>query len=163
MDGFTPETLFSAETAFWWWLGLCLVLILLEMATMSLFLLWPGLAAALVAVVVFIAPGLELAPQLILFSAISVALTYLGRGYFSSSFGKEESDRPMLNQRGVQMIGRKVTALRDFENGVGSVQVDDGQWQARLDADAGDAVVASGSVLTVRDVDGVTLVVAPAT
>ncbi|MBX2855736.1 MAG: NfeD family protein [Rhodobacteraceae bacterium] len=161
MDGLSLTSFFSDGAAFWWWLGLCLTLILVEMATMSLFLLWPGLAAALVAVIVYIVPGLGLAPQLIVFAIISVALTYLGRSYFSSSLGQEESDRPMLNQRGAQMIGRQVTALRDFENGVGSVQIDDGQWRARLADAASGAEISSGAVLTVSDIDGVTLVVAP--
>ena len=161
METVSLEALFSGGAMFWWWLGLCLALIALEMATMSLFLLWPGLAAALVAAIVYIAPSLGVAPQLMIFAAFSVALTYIGRGYFGTSLGRDDSDRPMLNQRGAQMIGRQVTALRDFENGVGSVRVDDGQWRAQLEDAAAHETVSAGAALTVRAVDGVTLVVAP--
>lgn len=149
-----------AIAAYWVWLGAGLILMFLELATGSLFLLWPAVAALVFAAVAYLAPGLPLAVQFAAFAVLTLALTWLGRSYFRISPANLSSDRPLLNQRGAQLAGRIVTALSGFENGQGEVRLDDSQWAARL-ADPSKAV-AAGATLKVVSVDGATLVVEPA-
>lgn len=145
----------------WWWLAAGLVLIFLELSTGTLFLLWPGVAALIFAAIVTFYPDMSLALQLTLFAALAVALALLGRSYFKLRPATGKSDRPLLNRRGAQLIGRRVSAIGPFTNGYGSVQVDDGQWSARLEGGAGETI-AAGAPMVIREIEGSTLVVAPA-
>lgn len=148
----------------WIWLGAGLLLLILELATGSLFLLWPGIAALCVAAIAYLAPGLAVHIQLLIFAAIAVATTYLGRGYFKGRVGAAVSDRPLLNRRGAQLEGRRVWAIAAFDHGEGRVRLGDSQWSARLDsqdAAGGPAPVAEGAPLTILRVEGSVLIVAP--
>ncbi len=145
--------------AFWIWLVVGTLLIVLEVATGTLFLLWPGVAALLLAAIAFFASDLSIALQIFLFAALAIGLGAFGRGYLGLKPGGGRSDRPNLNLRSAQLVGRRVTAIEDFENGFGPVSLDDSQWRARLE-DA-DAVAAAGDPLKVTAVEGALLVVAP--
>lgn len=158
MEGFLNEIDLSSH---WWWLAVGLVLIFLELSTGTLFLLWPGVAALIFAAVVAVYPAMSLALQLTLFAALAVILALIGRSYFKLRPATGLSDRPLLNRRGAQLVGRRVSALGPFTNGYGSVQVDDGQWSARLESGGGEAI-AAGAPMVVKELDGATLVVEPA-
>lgn len=146
-----------AASPYWIWFGIGLAFFGLEIATMSLFLIWVGLAALLTAAVTFAAPGTPMPAQMALFAALGLALTVAGRSYFAARRAPE-SDRPDLNRRGTQMVGRRVSAIADFERGEGAVAIDDGQWSARLAPDQSGAV-AAGDELLIAAVEGATLVV----
>lgn len=143
------------------WLAGGMALMLLELTTGSLFLVWPGAAALMIALLVALAPGIPVAAQLAIFATLAIALTLLGRGYFGVRGARGASAvRPDLNERGAQMVGRRVRAKGGFANGEGVVRLDDGQWRARLErAEIPDPE--DGAQLVIRDVDGATLIVAP--
>lgn len=143
------------------WIAAGLALLLLEVTTGTLWLLWPGVAALMFAAVAALYPDLPIAAQLVMFAGLAAALTVLGQRYFRGRPAALQSDRPKLNDRSAQMVGRRVTAVGAFQNGRGAVRVDDGQWSARLATDAPEPI-ADGAALTVDDVDGVVLVVRPA-
>lgn len=142
------------------WLAAGLALLLLEVTTGTLWMLWPGLAALVFAIVAALFPELAAPVQLILFAATAAALTVLGQRYLKSRVGGRASDRPELNDRAAQLIGRHVTLIGRFENGYGAVRLDDGQWNARLQTGDGHDV-APGAHLKIIAVEGVSLVVAP--
>lgn len=146
-----------ATSPYWIWFGIGLAFFGLEIATMSLFLLWVGVAALLTAAATFAAPSTPLPVQMALFAALGLALTVAGRSYFAARRAPE-SDKPDLNRRGAQMVGRRVSAIADFERGDGAVAIDDGQWSARLAPGDGGAV-AAGDELLITAVEGATLVV----
>lgn len=146
------------EDAASWWLIIGLILFLLELATFSLFLIWAG-AAAIIMGLLLLAVDMPVAAQLALFAVLGVTLTYLGRAYFARSKAYQESDRPNLNNKLADLIGRRVTAIGDFNAGHGTVKVGDSQWSALM---RDTAPVKDGDMLTVVEVDGMTLVVAPA-
>lgn len=148
-------------SAHWIWLIAGGVLILLELLTGTTFLLWPGVAAILFAGVVAVASSLSPAFQLVLYAALSLLLTVVGRNYLGVRPGRWTSDRPHLNDRSAQLIGRRVIAAEDFVAGAGAVTVGDTRWNARLD-EAQEAAVAAGAALVIKGVDGVQLLVAPA-
>ena len=143
----------------WWWVALGLGLGVIELATFSFFLIWPGLAAIAVGAVLWLAPGMSGTTQIILFAVLSVVFTMAGRWWVLSR--KPQSQAPDLNNRAAQMIGRNAVVVDGFlGGGTGNVEVDGVRWRARL---AGDGEQPSpGSVMTVSSAEGMTLLLAPA-
>lgn len=137
------------------WAAIALVLIAAETFIPGAFLLWMGIAAAFVWLAVLLFPGLSLLAQVVLFVALSVVavLAYLkwGRGR------ERPSDRPLLNRRADQLVGRVVALDRSIVGGRGRVKVDDAYWDVSgPDMDAGERVRvigANGMVLEVRGID----------
>lgn len=67
----------------WWhWIIGGIALVMLELAIPSFFVIWFGLGALLVGLVLLVAPGLPLAGQLLLWAAASTTLTVLWFRYF---------------------------------------------------------------------------------
>lgn len=149
-----------------WWIIIGTVLLALEVATAGFFLLWPGAAALLMGAWLYLSPTMPLPGQLLLFAALAAALTFLGRTYVQRSGDPIPTDRPDLNDRGAQMVGRTVTAIDAFENGEGRVRVGDGQWRAQVargdDENIVDSLfdpVEAGDALKVLRVEGMVLIV----
>ena len=143
------------------WVGAGALLLILELATGSMFLLWVGLSAFVIAALAFLAPSLGVHWQLAAFAAVGLASTYNGRTYFRGKVGPDVSDRPMLNRRAEQLVGQKVIAVTDFANGRGRVQLADSPWSAQLPSELGNIAVSSGDALEVKGMDGMVLIVAP--
>lgn len=108
------------------WLGLGLILIAAEVVAPGAFLLWMGIAAVVVALLVFVLPGLSLLAQVVLFVVLSVAAVLAYRKWFRKR--EEPSDRPLLNQRGLQMIGRTADLDQAIADGRGRIKLDDAFW-----------------------------------
>lgn len=140
------------------WLAAGCLLLLLEVSTGTLWVLWPGLAALALAVIAGAAPEFGFGVQILLFAAISVVLTLLGQRYLEARVKNRKTDRPHLNDRRAQLKGQRVAATGPFENGYGSVRLGDGQWGARLEEGEGSDIVA-GAPLVILDVEGSILVV----
>jgi len=119
------------------WMMLGIVLLGVELATGTTYILWVAAAAILLAVVTFILP---------------ISWTTQLRPKFK---GGEPAD---LNDRARTMVGEPVKAVADFEFGKGRVSHGDTQWAAALvsgEAKAGDQ-------LRIVSVKGATLQVEPA-
>ena len=137
------------------WAAIALVLIAAETFIPGAFLLWMGIAAAVVWLVVLLVPGLGLLAQVVLFVALSVVavLAYLKWGRRR----ERPSDRPLLNRRAEQHVGRVVALDRAIVGGQGRVKIDDAYWVVggpELEAGTRVRVIAAnGMVLEVRAVD----------
>lgn len=137
------------------WAAIALVLIAAETLVPGAFLLWMGIAAAVVWLLVMLFPGMSLLAQVVLFVALSVVavLAYLKWGRRR----ERPSDRPLLNRRAEQHVGRVVVLDRAIVGGQGRVQIGDAYWVVSgPEADAGTRVrviAANGMVLEVRPVD----------
>ncbi|HEY4124649.1 MAG TPA: NfeD family protein [Rhizomicrobium sp.] len=135
----------------WWTLGA--ILIAIEIASTTFYLLWPGIAALLVGGLKFIDPALDGKLAIFLFAVLAVVATVLWK---RTRWGRiDHSQHPTLNAaRGEQYRGRIVAAAEDFSGSHGAVLVDDTRWRA---------VTIDGSVpnahasLIVVDADGTTL------
>lgn len=137
------------------WLMIGFVLLVLEVLTGTMYILWVAAAALIVGVIMFIAPVLDWSAQLLLFAILTGVLMYFGHTYLRPKMkGGEPSD---LNDRARSMVGMRVKAVADFDTGRGRVQVGDTQWRAKMDE--GDAK--AGDELKISSVDGTTLVVVP--
>lgn len=137
------------------WAAIALVLIAAETFVPGAFLLWMGIAAALVWLVVLVFPGLGLLAQVVLFVALSVVavLAYLKWGRRR----ERPSDRPLLNRRAEQHVGRVVALDRAISGGEGRVKIGDAYWVVSgPELEAGTrvrVVAANGMVLEVLPVE----------
>ena len=131
------------------WAAVALLLFAAETLAPGAFMLWLGLAAAAVFVIVLAAPGLSLLAQVALFVILSFVSIQVYRHWFR---GRERiSDRPMLNRRAEQLIGRVLPLDLPIINGRGRVQIADAFW------DVAGPDLPLGSVVRVIAVDGMTL------
>jgi len=143
----------SMNATKWGLLGLGLVG--LELVTGTTYILWPAVAALAMSAWVFFLP-LSWEMQFILFFILSTALLVIGHMYLKPLMKSgEPSD---LNDPGRTMLGRRVTAIADFDNGHGRVTVGDTQWKASTESD--DPKI--GDSLVITAVAGATLIVEPA-
>jgi len=114
----------------WNWMVLGLVLLGLEILLPGVFLLWIGLAALAVGSLSLLLWdvgfwGWEL--QTVIFLALSVVFAFAGRRIMASR--GDQSDQPLLNQRGQQLVGRTATLKEPISEGFGRIQLGDTLWR----------------------------------
>ena len=134
---------------FWHWWALGVVLILLEIMAPGFIIMWVGIAAVAVGVVLLVLPDMGWQYQLLLFGIFSVVSIYLSWKYLRKH--KVETDRPNLNRRGKQLVGRVVTLDAAIVNGQGKVRIADSTWKVE-----GEDYM-KGTKVKVVDVDGTVL------
>lgn len=117
-----------------WWVIIAFAFGSIEMATMTFFLIWPGLAALCMAGILALAPNMSGTMQIALFAILSIILTFAGRFLLNKyGDGGEEGDKT-LNNRSAQLVGRSAKVL-EFEHGFGVVEVNGMRWRAEWPAD----------------------------
>lgn len=136
----------------WWILGV--VLLVLEVFAPGAFFLWIGVAAGVVGVALFFFPHLGWEDQLLIFGVLSVVSIVVWRMYLHHH--PTATDRPTLNRRGEQYVGRTFTLEEAMLNGVGKLRVDDSTWKIEgEDCSAGEKVKVVGVDGTVLKVERV--------
>ena len=126
---------------YWWWV-LALILIAGEVLAPGFFMLWIGIAAAVMGVVTWVVPGLG-------------ALAYWK--FLRPRLARHDDPAARtLSRRGEQMIGQRYVLVEAIVNGRGKARVGDGQWLvAGPDLPVGtevEVVGVDGSLLKVRAV-----------
>lgn len=140
--------------AFWDWLALGTLLLILEVFGAGGYLLWIGLAAAGVGALVFFVPDLPWQAQFMLFGLLAVATAaYWWR---RQQVAVRASDQPGLNHRGQELLGRQFTLSQAIEGGRGKIRAGDSVWLV-VGPD-----LPAGSQVRVVGQDGVLLKVEPA-
>jgi len=133
----------------WWILGVALVV--LEVFAPGTFFLWMGISSGVVGFILLLAPELGWQYQFMLFSIFSIVSIASWRLYLRKH--PTQTDRPTLNRRGEQYVGRNFTLEHPIINGLGKIHVDDSTWKIRgEDCDVGSRVKITG-------VDGTILLV----
>lgn len=131
---------------------LAVILLILVTLVPGAFLLWLGVAAGVTGAAVWLAPGLNVEMQMLLFSVTAVASIIGWTAY--RRHHPAMSEQPSLNRRGSQYVGRVFTLDEPLVNGRGRLRVDDTVWRitsAELPAGTRVSVVAvDGTALTVR-------------
>lgn len=130
------------------WLVLGLILLIVEMATGTTYLLWPAVSAFATALAALILPVNWIA-EMALFAVLIIVLTYFGHPIVKR--WRHEGAAGVLNERHLAMVGAR-GVVSNFANGVGSVKIADTMWRA-VSEDALEA----GQNVEVAGVDGVTL------
>ncbi|WP_305462125.1 NfeD family protein [Photobacterium leiognathi] len=139
---------------FWHWLAIGLVLLLLELLGTAGYLLWLGISAVLVSILVLMLP-ISWPLQWISFAVFALFTTWLWWRY---QHKKDKSDASVtkLNQRGVQMIGQRSVVTEAIVAGAGRLQFGDTTWSVVTDVD-----LEVGQKVEVVAVEGITLVIKP--
>ncbi|SFR83236.1 hypothetical protein SAMN04487782_1039 [Stenotrophomonas maltophilia] len=134
------------------WGALALLLFAAEALLPGAFMLWIGIGAAAVFVLVAFFAGIPLLWQVVAFVVLSVLSIQCYRRWGRSR--ARASDKPLLNRRAEQLIGRVVPLQQGITDGQGRVSIDDAYWQVsgpELPAGARVRVVAvQGSTLVVE-------------
>lgn len=140
---------FFQHLVYWHWLLFAVVLLILELLTGSGFLFWMGISALAVSGVLWLVPGLSAIVQLLGFAVLAMLTAFSWWFYLKNNPIK--TDRPVLNRRGEQYVGRVFTLDAPIVNGVGVVHVDDSTWRVQcIDLPA-------GAKIRITGVDGVIL------
>jgi len=133
----------------WHWGIAAVILIVLEILAPGAFMVWLGVAAIVVSILLAIFPAMTWETQFLIFAVLSVASIYGWRLYTKKN--PPTTDQPNLNQRGEQYVNRIFTLEEAVVNGQGKIKVDDSTWKIEgADCDAGTQVRVTG-------VDGVVL------
>lgn len=139
--------------SFWHWLAFAAIFLILEVITGSGFLLWIGISAAVVSGILFFIPEINLMTQMLGFAFLSF-MTAMGWWlYFKRN--PIRTDKPTLNKRGHQYVGRVFTLESPVVNGLGKIHVDDTSWRIRC------VDLPAGRHIRVTGVDGVILLAEP--
>lgn len=119
------NVLVSGQSA-WGWLVLGAILFALDVMAPGFYLVWFGIAAAAVGLLLFAVPLPNPWP-LVVFCAVSVISLFIGRALWGSH-RERESDRPFLNQRGRQLVGQTFVLSEPIQGGRGRAKVGDTIW-----------------------------------
>jgi len=140
---------FLQQLDYWHWLALGVTLGILDVTLGANFiLLWCGLSAVLVSLFVLAFPGLTWEYQFLIFGIGVITSLGIWRKYLKKPV---PSDKPYLNQRSSQYIGREFSLEEPIINGRGRVKVDDTLWRVEGED------LPIGTKIKVVDVDGVVL------
>mgnify|MGYP002712991941 CR=1 FL=1 len=140
-----------------WWI-VALVLFAGEVLAPGFFLLWIGIAAAVMGLVMLVFPGLGILAQAVLFALLAFASCLVWWHWLRPRLGRNDDPAAdMLSRRGAQMIGRRYVLVEPIVNGRGKARVGDSQWLVEgPDMPLGSAVeveAIEGSTLKVRAAD----------
>lgn len=144
-----------AAQPYWIWLAIGVALLAIEAAFSTEWLLWPAVAAGMVAVATAIGLPLSLLGEISLFAVLTVAMTLLSRRLIQRV---NPADSPDINAREGRLVGQRARVIQPFVNGRGRVFVSGAEWVAEIDGVgplAGETVMVEGvdgSMLKVRTV-----------
>lgn len=140
----------------WTWVAVGLLILGLEIMMPSTILLWPGLSALVVGFITLIlgtdATIWPWQAQVFVFLILSVAIAIIGKRIMKNR-NYNQSDNPMLNERGAQLIGATAILTDPIANGMGRIKIGDTTWRVKGDD------TKSGTKVKVIDYDAGTLIV----
>jgi membrane protein implicated in regulation of membrane protease activity len=144
--------LMTLSAHYGWWL-LALVLVGAELMVPGFFMLWIGIAAAAMGAILLFMPDMTFLNQTVIFVLLALVSCY-SYWRFVRRIAAGTSDKPLLNRRGEQLIGRRFVLDSAIVNGQGKACVGDSLWLVEgpeLPKGAAIEVVAvDGSTLKVR-------------
>ena len=108
------------------WAVLALVLFAAEALVPGASLMWLGVAAVAMMLVMLVAPGLGILPQAALFAVFAIASVLAYRRWFRTR--AQRSDKPLLNRRADQLIGQTALLDQAIVRGRGRIQLADTYW-----------------------------------
>ena len=137
---------------FWIWLAFGVLILAVEIAAGTEWLLWPAVSAGVVAVLTAIGLRLGFGVEVAIFAALTLVTTLASRKLLKR-VNPGEAD---INDRNTRLVGQRARVTEAFVNGRGRVFISGSDWLAEIEGDAppvGDSVVVeavAGSKLKVR-------------
>ena len=136
-----------AAQPFWLWLALGVLLLAVEAAFSTEWLLWPAVSAGVVAVMTALGLRLGFGVEVLIFGVLTVALTVASRRLIQRV---NPDDQPDINARDTRLVGLKARVTHDFVHGHGRVFVSGAEWVADIDG----AAPAVGESVIVDSING---------
>ena len=137
----------------WVWMILAAILFVLELISPGIFFMWFGVAAAITGLIVF-RYDMSWQWQLMSFAVLSLITVLLANRYLRQN--PLESERPLLNERAVQLVGQSFELLDPIVDGRGSIKTGDTIWRVE------GPELPVGARIKVVGADGTLLKVVPA-
>ena len=151
---FDQAVAWIADLGYWAWWSFAILLVILEILSPTFFMLWLGVSAGIIGLLVLLIPSMTWEYQWALFAVISVLSVITARKFLKTNPGVEDNFK--LNQRGAQYIGRQFTLIDAIIDGRGKIHVDDSQWAVTgPDMDTGTKVRVTGHDGTLLVVEAV--------
>lgn len=144
----------AAPAPLWFWLVAAALILAVEVATGTGWLLWAAASAATVGLLALARP-MSFAFELGLFGVLTMASALLARRYLPASM---TDPGPDINDNLARVVGRRARTTAAFDGGRGRVEIDGKEWPAELE-DGG--TLEAGLEIEVTAVDGVKLKVRP--
>jgi len=116
-----------ASSIHWYWWIFALFLVVLELFIPGTFFLWSAVAAGVLGFLLYMMPTIGIELQIFLFSVISIIGLVLTRIYLKRY--PIQSDKPLLNQRGSEYLGRTFTLNEPIVDNSGRIHIDDSFWR----------------------------------
>ena len=142
---------------FWHWWAFGLALLVVEAFITSMVLVWPAAGSFVVGVIVAFAPDLDWRYQILILALTSGAAAFAWE-YAVGRRRAPASDRPDLNVRTAQYLGRRAVLTDALNGGPGRVAFDDSVWQVRTETGE---TLRVGTEIEVVGAEGLTLLVRP--
>jgi len=137
------------DLSYWHWFILGLVLLILEAFGAAGFVLGASIGSLATGLIVWITGGMSWEAQVIIGAILATACSIVYWRFFKADL--QESDRPELNQKTAQFIGRKLTLKKDIDF-EGRIQIGDTFWKVKSEAS-----LKEGDIVEVVSVDETTL------
>ncbi|HFO7852172.1 TPA: NfeD family protein [Escherichia coli] len=135
------------------WLSLGGLLLAAEMLGGNGYLLWSGVAAVIIGLVVWLLPlGWEW--QGVMFAVLTLLAAWLWWKWLSRRVREQKHSDSHLNQRGQQLIGRRFVLESPLVNGRGHMRVGDSSWPVSASED-----LSAGTHVEVIAIEGITLII----
>ncbi len=145
---------FLEQAEFWHWWIAAIVFVVIEIFAPGAIFLWMGVAAGIVGLILLIFADLGWEYQFLIFALFTVVSAVGWRAYLRRH--PTATDKPTLNRRGEQYVGRTFTLKEAIVNGQGKITVDDSTWKVEGDD------LPAGTKIQVTGVAGTVLKVEPA-
>lgn len=140
---------------FWHWWAFGLALLVVEAFITSMVLVWPAAGSFVVGVIVAFVPDLDWRYQILILALTSGAAAFAWE-YAIGRRRAPASDRPDLNVRTAQYLGRRAVLTDALSGGRGRVAFDDSVWQVRTETGE---TLQVGMEIEVVGAEGLTLLV----
>lgn len=148
--------LYSAQP-FWIWLAIAALILAVEATIGSEWLLWPAVAAGVVAVLTAIGLPLGTIGEIIVFAVLTLIGTVFARRLIKR-INPPDGD---INARDSRLVGQRARVVQAFVGGQGRIFVSGAEWAAELVEGEADGLLAGDSVI-VEDASSARLKVRPA-
>lgn len=113
------------QLVYTWW-AIALALLAIETIIPGASILWFGISAFVVGIVVYFVPNLPLLGQVAVFGVFSIASVAVYWKWFRTH--EVPSDQPLLNRKADQIIGREFVLDAPITLGRGKLKIGDALW-----------------------------------
>lgn len=135
-----------------YWIAFGCILLSAELLGAAGYMLWLGLSAIIVGVLLVLVP-FSWQIQWLTFAALSLMTTYLWWKRQSKADNQDDEQRD-LNQKSKQMIGKIVRLEEDVVVGANRIKIGDSTWSAHSNA-----AITAGSLVKITAMDGILLTI----